>query len=170
MLKEFLKKWMPTAHSLKTNKYLKVFGPLLHLDYLWHFNRHTVSRACSVGLFCAFLPMPFQMVFAAAGAIAFRTNIAIAIPLVWITNPLTIPPIFYFAYKVGLWIMQKPAGVFSIQLSWQWLSEQAGQIWQPLLIGSLACGISTAILGYWLVRLTWYYWLVWKWHERKNKT
>jgi len=55
----------------------------------------------AVGLFCAFVPLPIQMLLAAAAAIIFRVNLPISVGLVWITNPVTIPPMFYFCYKVG---------------------------------------------------------------------
>jgi uncharacterized protein (DUF2062 family) len=37
-----------------------------------------------VGLFCAFIPVPFQMLLAAPSAIIFSANLPVSIALVWI--------------------------------------------------------------------------------------
>ena len=49
----------------------------------------------------AFLPVPFQMVLAALGALWRRVNLPLAVALICITNPLTMAPAFYLCYKVG---------------------------------------------------------------------
>jgi len=50
---------------------------------LWHPCRSTIARGLSIGLFCAMLPIPFQMILAAIGSIRTKANIPIAIePLI----------------------------------------------------------------------------------------
>jgi len=56
-----------------------------------------------------YLPPLGRLLIAAAGAIAFRVNLPISVALVWISNPVTIPPMYYFAYLVGSWILGVPA-------------------------------------------------------------
>lgn len=103
MPRKFLKKFMPNPHEIKNNKFLSLFGKVLHEPNLWHMNRRSMAGAFFVGLFFAWWPVPFQMVLAAGGAILLRVNLPMSIALVWITNPLTMPPMFYFAYVVGTW-------------------------------------------------------------------
>ena len=95
MPKKIIKRMMPDHQTIKENKYLKIFGNLLHNANLWHLNRHSVAKAFAVGLFFAFIPVPFQMVLAAGLAIIVHANLPLSIALVWITNPLTMPFIFY---------------------------------------------------------------------------
>ena len=96
---------MPDHQTIKEHKHLKIFGKLLHDGNLWHLNRRSVSGAFAVGLFCAFVPIPSQMILAAAIAIIIRVNLPISVALVWISNPITMPPIFYAAYKFGAYVM-----------------------------------------------------------------
>ena len=91
---------MPDHEKIRQHPQLnKLFGTLLHDPNLLHLNRRSISGAFFIGMFWAFMPMPFQMIPAAALAIYFRTNLPISIGLVWFTNPITIPPFFYFCYK-----------------------------------------------------------------------
>ncbi|MGB1541119.1 MAG: DUF2062 domain-containing protein, partial [Cycloclasticus sp.] len=79
-------------------KCLKVFGPLIHNQNVWHLNRRSFAGAISVGLFIAFIPLPAQMLIAAAAAIALHVNLPVAVATVWVSNPITMPPLFYAAY------------------------------------------------------------------------
>ena len=62
MPKKMIKRLMPDHHTIKNNKHLQIFGTLLHNANLWHLNRRSVAKVFAVGLFCAFIPIPFQMV------------------------------------------------------------------------------------------------------------
>ena len=146
-----------------------MFGSLLHDSNLWHINRHSVSRAVGIGLFCCFLPIPFQMILAAALAIAIRANIPISVTLVWISNPLTIAPIFYFCYKVGSYLLQLPPAAIEIELSFHWLSTQLGLILQPLILGSLVCGLTVGLVGFLTSRLMWRIWVCKCWAKRRQE-
>ena len=109
MPRKLIKRYLPDHKKIREHKHLRFLGALLHDPNILHLNRRSVSGAFSLGLFVAFIPVPFQMVLSALGAIFFRVNLPIAVGLVWVTNPLTMPPLFYFAYKVGTWILQVPA-------------------------------------------------------------
>ncbi len=146
---------MPDHHTIRNHKHLQIFGKLLHDGNLWHFNRRTVSGAFAVGIFCAFIPLPSQMIIAAAIAILVRVNLPISVSLVWITNPITMPPMFYAAYKTGTFVLGQEPLTSEYHLSAEWFSEQLHIIWQPFLLGCLICGIFSAILAYMAIRLLW---------------
>ena len=102
MPKKFIRRFLPDHQSIKQNKALKIFGSVLHEPNLWHLNRRSASGAFGIGLFFAFWPVPFQMWLSAGLAIPFRANLPLSVATVLVTNPFTIPPIFYGAYKLSL--------------------------------------------------------------------
>ena len=155
MPRKFLKKFMPDPHEIKNNKFLSLFGKVLHEPNLWHMNRRSMAGAFFVGLFFAWWPVPFQMVLAAGGAILLRVNLPMSIALVWITNPLTMPPMFYFAYLVGTWIIDVPEMAFSVELSMEWLMNELSLIWKPFLTGCLVLAIISSAAGYFGISWLW---------------
>ena len=157
MPKKFIKRFMPDHTVIRNHKTLnRVFGTLLHEPNLLHLNRRSVSGAFFVGLFLAFVPLPIQMLLAAGFAILLRINMPITIGLVWITNPLTMGPIFYFCYKVGTWILSsRPLQNIHFELSWAWLQTELIAIWQPFLLGCFVTGLSAGFLGFTTIRILW---------------
>jgi uncharacterized protein len=155
MPKQLIKRITPDHTTVRNHKYLRLFGRLLLDPNLWHLNRRSVSGGFFVGLFWAFFPMPFQMVAATATAIPARVNLPIAVALVWITNPITIPPIFFATYKLGCWILGQPGVSADFQPTLQWFSDSLGQIWLPLYLGSVICGLLFGLLGFVGIRLLW---------------
>ncbi len=156
MPKNFLKRYMPKEHDIRSHKHMRFFGKLLHDPNIWHLNRRSVSGAFSVGLFIAMVPVPFQMALAAAAAIPLRVNLPISVGLVWITNPLTIPFIFYSAYKVGASILSTSITLpDNVDFSWEWLTSGLGDIWAPLLLGCFIIGLALSLLGNLFIRLLW---------------
>lgn len=155
MPKKIIRRFMPDHRKVREHKHLQVFGALLHDPNLWHLNRRSVSGAFAVGLFVAFVPIPLQMVLAAGVAILSRVNLPIAVALVWITNPITIPPMFYSAYKIGAWLTQTPPRSFAIELSMDWMMTELTVIWQPFLLGCFVSGLFSAVVGYLAIRGLW---------------
>jgi hypothetical protein len=167
MPRRILKRLLPDHQAVRNSKYLRVFGSLLHHPHLWHLNRRAVAGAFSLGLFTAFIPLPSQMALAAAGAIVFRVNLPVAVSLVWLTNPVTIPPLYYFAYKLGAWLLAIPPRETEFEFSLSWFSGELAATWQPFLLGSLVLGTVSATLGYFAVRTLWRLHVVRHWRLRR---
>lgn len=129
-------------------------GFILHHPYLWHFNRRVVARAVASGLFWAFIPVPFQMILSGLTAFYLRANLPIAVALVWISNPLTIPPLTYVSYLIGFKLLNKePAGDFGV-----WDLDVAalfGVYFVPIIIGSLFLACVLSFIGYVGTRVVW---------------
>jgi uncharacterized protein (DUF2062 family) len=167
MPKKLIKKCLPNPDTIMNSKVIGLFGNVLHNPSLWHINRQSCSGAVAVGLFCAFIPLPFQMLIAALLAIIFRVNILIAVPVVWITNPITIPPFFYFCYRLGAYILNIETGDFHFELSIDWLVNGLIHIWEPFLLGCFIVSSVTALIGYAVVQVYWRY-HIWQ-HLKKRK-
>nr|WP_194334961.1 DUF2062 domain-containing protein [Mariprofundus sp. KV] len=157
---------MPDHKTIREHKHLRCFGTLLHNPALWHMNRHSVAKAFAVGLFFAWVPVPFQMVLGAGGAILFHANLPLSIVLVWLTNPLTMPPMFYGAYKLGAWLLGEELQHFDMELSFAWLQHEMSLIWAPFLFGCLVLGVVSALLGYFGIQVAWRRMVVKRWRKR----
>ncbi len=169
MPKQFLRRFLPDHHFIQNHQHLRFLGTLLHDPNLLHLNRRSVAGGFSVGLFVAFVPIPFQMVLAAFIAILIRVNLPLSVILVWLTNPLTMPPLFFFAYKVGAWILNRPPRKIQFEPTLHWLTEKLGAIWEPFLLGCFLLALGSALLGNILVRLTWRFVVVRNWKARQKK-
>lgn len=160
MLKHWLKRHLPSCDSVRNQRALRWLGTHLTEPDLWYFNRRSVSGGAAVGLFMAFLPMPLQMVPAAIASLFLRVNLPTAILGVWITNPLTVAPIYYACYLLGSWVLGTPASA-EFDPSWEWLGNELGRVGWPLLIGCLVVSTVSAVIGY--AGTQW----LWRWQVRR---
>ena len=168
MPRKFFQRLLPPKERLQSSRHLQVLGELLHDNNLWHLNRHSASLAVFIGLFCAFLPIPMQMLLAAALAILFHANLPISVVLVWISNPFTMPPLYYGTYKLGAALMGLPAKKIRLPVDLHSFVTELGMIWQPLLLGSLICGIVFGALGYATVQIVWRVAITRQWQRRNQ--
>ncbi|MFT5224674.1 MAG: hypothetical protein ACI8XX_000419 [Polaribacter sp.] len=169
MPKYLFKKYLPHPEIIIKNRWLKLLGPRLQEPDLWYINRKSCSGGIAVGIFCAFIPLPIQMLLAAIGAVLFRSNILVAVPMVWISNPLTIPPMFYFCYLVGAKILGSNVGGFAFELSFNWLLTGLLDIWQPFLLGCLVVGVTASALSFLVTRVIWRYHILGNIKKRKQR-
>lgn len=162
-------RYLPSPAELRKNPALRPVSGYLQDPAIWHLHRRSVSGAAFIGMFCAFLPVPFQMLIAAALAIVSRRNLPISVALVWISNPVTIPPMFYFAYKLGAWLLDMQIETESIDLSLSWLADNLSTIGIPLIFGSLVCGWVCGITAFVIVRVSWRLNVLQRLRDRREK-
>lgn len=167
-MKSWFKNRIPTREQLQQNKSLRFLGEHLYQSNLWHFNRHSAPRALAIGLFWAMIPMPMQMLAAALVAAPLRAYLPLSIGSVWLTNPVTMPPIFYGNYLLGAWLLNTPAVSMPDEWSLEWLADMSLTHWQPLYFGSLVAAIGCAIIGYFGMNLYYRRSVLHKWNNRKG--
>ncbi len=166
MPKKFIRRFLPDHEKVKKQRALRIFGSILHEPNLWHLNRRSASGGFAIGLFFAFWPVPFQMWLSAGMAIPFRANLPLSVATVWITNPFTMPPIFYGAYKVGSTVLGTTPVPFNFKFSWEWVVNSVSTIGPAFLVGCGICSVVFAALGYVTLNGIWRFQVRRAWERR----
>jgi uncharacterized protein (DUF2062 family) len=135
--------------------YLRPFRFVLTHPVYFSANRKSVAGGLWLGLFIAFMPMPGHMILAILAALLLRVNIPVAALAVWVTNPLTVVPIFYLAYRLGCAVMDIPVQSFPEEFSWNWMTTEFIDVWKPLWFGSMILATSIASAAYILINVAW---------------
>lgn len=155
MPRRFFKKFAFKRETLARQWYLRPVRGLFRDSRLWAINRRNVVPAFAAGLFIAFMPVPGHVLIAVLFAFSVRISIAVTAATTFVCNPLTIGPMYYLAYRLGLMLLGMEPETFYIELSIEWLSSELSRIWRPLLLGTTLLGMLAALLGYLLLSLTW---------------
>jgi uncharacterized protein len=172
MPRRLFKKLSRQRHHLRTRWFMKPFQSILGDAAYWSLNRRNVTRAVALGLFIAFLP-PFipHTLMAILLAIVLRLNIPVTLAAIFITNPVTMVPLYYAAYWLGCHVL----GISTITKakllaagSHGWLATLKGPILEPFVLGCLLLGVCVALVGYIVLGLTWHLSLVYNFYKRKR--
>lgn len=182
MPKHIIRRYLPDPEKIIQHKGLRFLGHRLADPNLWHLNRRSASGAMFWGLWCAMLPMPMQMLPAAAAAIFFRVNLPLCIVLVWVSNPLTLLPLIYVALFIGSRLLGVPMpsstelhgmvsylgerieGLFNDDVVYTQVN--LSQHVEPFMLGALVTGFLGGCIGYVLMRLYWRWHVVHAWQKR----
>jgi|TARA_B100000929_G_scaffold277336_1_gene252688 uncharacterized protein (DUF2062 family) len=169
--RNLFKRYIPHKKSVESNSILKIFAEYLHDPNIWHIHRRSSAGGAAIGVFCAFIPLPIQTLSAAALAIFFRMNLPVSILFSFFTNPITIPFIFFYSYKLGSILL----GLEESQINniipdntsvIEWFNTIFINIWEPLLIGCFILGLISSATIYFLIRLMWRFGAIIKWGKR----
>jgi uncharacterized protein (DUF2062 family) len=155
MPRRFFRKFAVKRDWISDQWYLAPFSHLLQDQDLWGIRRRTVVPAFAIGLFIAFIPLPGHILMAVLTSIVFRVNVPVAAIATFVSNPLTFGPMFFLAYRVGFHLLDLEPQPFEFEMSFAWVSQSLGNIWQPLLLGCLLLGTTLSILGYVGLDLLW---------------
>lgn len=116
-------------------------------------NRKMISKGVFIGLFIAFIPMPMQMLAVVALIPFTRFNVPIALAMCWLSNPLTMPPMYYMEYLTGSFILGMETT--PVEMTLEWFSENIGNIFIPLYVGTAFYSVIGSSLAYYLVNHLW---------------
>ena len=154
-MKKFFKDNLPKPEDLKKYKALGILGNSIFEKELWSINKHTLSRAIAIGLFWGWMPMFFQMIPAAFCAVYFRANLPLSVAGVWVSNPITMPPMMYLGYEFGNVVLGIDPLFYKFEASLDWIISVFSLIWEPLLVGTMIIGISSAVIGFFGIHIFW---------------
>ena len=169
MPRKFFKKLLPDPAKIKNNRLLAMLGSAIHHGEYWHLTKHSVAGAFFIGVFCAFLPIPLQSLLAGFLAIIFKRNLPLSVALVFITNPFTMPPIYYFNYWLGSLLLNEHSIYQTLNIDdlWVWLAVNFNHIGIPLIVGSLVAGLIFGFLSYLTIHLLWLWSVKSRWKKRR---
>jgi uncharacterized protein (DUF2062 family) len=107
------------------------------------------------------------MPLAAVLALRYRFNLPVVIAAVFVTNPLTMPAIYLFAYELGALLLNTPPPATPFEFTVAWLSQRVGEIWQPLALGCLILGVLASAAGFFGTQLLWRWHVLQRWEKRR---
>ena len=164
---------MPARDQARGYRGLRWLGPLLDREWLWHLNRRAVATGVALGVFFGLIIPVGQMPLAAAAAVLLRANLPLAALGTLVSNPVTIGPIYWFAYRTGAAILPATEPVQNVvefagtdtsrsHLPFELLDTVAN--WgAPLMLGLALFAVGGALLSYLLIRL------VWRWSVERRR-
>ena len=161
--RRLIKRIIPSPGKIRELNLHVYFGNRIHDRLLWVINRQSISRATAIGIFCAYMPMPLEMLLAALLAILFRANLPISILLVWISNPLTWVVIYTPPYLLGLAILGE-TGISLQGITIEMMMDQLAALW----IGCLIFGTALGAAGYVLANVIWRMMVANQWTRRRE--
>ncbi len=142
---------------------------------------HAIALGAAVAVLVAFLPLiGLQTVISVGLAALLRANKAVCIPIVWITNPFTMVPIYGFCLALGRWVTASPhdpgnAALFStlqpqhnvpvLEVSfWKGLVYRLSGLGLELWMGCVIVGFVLGVASYFAAR-----WGVVSYRERRRR-
>lgn len=174
--KSWLTRHIPTRDTIHHYRLLRPLAPHLSQPALWRMTRRSVPRGVAIGLFVGVIIPFMHTLIAAVLAIPLRANVAVAAALTLVVNPLTIPPLYYAAYRIGSWELHhegplvNPAAAerFSSELSRLlfWIHQASG----PIALGVLSIAVAAALVGYFGATVVWRAWLGSKFRRRHDRS
>jgi uncharacterized protein (DUF2062 family) len=107
----------------------------------------------AVGVFVAVTPtIPFHTIIALILAYTLNVSKPAAVIGGWFSNPITIPPLYYGSYKLGMLLLGRSDSLDLSLHSVQVLFKQGTDVMAAMIIGGAVLGIAPAIASYFVTR------------------
>lgn len=174
-LLERLRARIPSRAQISRNRWLAWLGPWLDQPKLWHWSRRGVAMGVAVGVFFGLLVPLAQIPLSVGAAIVLRVNVPAAVASTLVSNPLTFAPIYYGAYRLGIWITGEKAVPKDLEVIGTDEIENTLSLWQriaalgkPLVVGLCITAVLMGLLSYALISLVWRWRTVTKRRSRRR--
>ena len=165
MPKKFLRRVLPNQDSIQKYSVSRRFAGRLDIPDIWQVQCEKIAAGLAVGVFCGMVPGPLQMISAVALTLLLRVNLPMALIGTFLTNPLTIVPIYMLAYAIGqsmlgstdwrelpaLPVADWTAPTQAIENWVVWVSD----LGTPWLLGMLVLASALAALSYCAMQVIW---------------
>lgn len=181
MLRKYLRRVLPSHQTIRENRYIARFGHRLQHHNLWHLHRRAVAGGVAAGMFAGLVPgsNPVQFTAGVLIAIAFRVNLPLSVLITLYSNPLTIVPLYFVAFKLGQLVLFEGNGdlpsfpsdfagtelLRHIPQAFDWLLS----VGKPLLLGLPLLALTLAAVGYFLTDWAWRLGVIWQWRQRARR-
>ncbi len=181
MPRKLFRRFLPSHDRVRSNRHIARFGPWLGHHNLWHLHRRSVAGGVAVGLFAGLVPgsNPVQFTVAALLAIVARVNLPIAVLMTLYSNPFTIVPLYYIAFRLGQFVLLRegdglPSLAFGLEgkgfSEWipaalKWLAT----VGKPLIVGLPLLALLLAVVGYIAVDWAWRLSVRCAWQRRRRR-
>ena len=112
------------------------------------FDNHllAIARGVSIGLFFGLTPtVGFQTLMVLPCCLLFRANFPLAFAATWISNPITMGPLYYAWNRVGHWFLGPRAQTDVSDSMLSYILDESVQV----ILGSLFFAIPACIISYW---------------------
>lgn len=187
-----LRQHIPSREQLQSNRWLVWLSPWLQRPQLWHWSRRGVALGVSIGLFFGLLIPVAQIPLSVAASVVLRANVPAAAVSTLVSNPLTYGPIYYGAYRLGLWATGETGSRRAHALATAPLDPlpstaptsnantqavtPAPTAWQriralgkPLLVGMALSAMASGLLAYGLITVGWRLQVLYKRRKRRPR-
>ena len=173
-VRAWVKRHIPSRDTIDSYRILRPFAKQLRHPELWHLNAKSVPRGVALGLGVGVIIPIMHIVLAMLLAIPVRANVMVAGAFTLVVNPLTIPPMYYAAYRIGSWELRHDVvvdpgtaqeGASELGRMLFWLHHASG----PIALGILTIASTAAVLGYVVSAFVWRRWITSQYRARRTK-
>lgn len=156
--------WDRTGGALWRLAYGRLIQPVLRVND----SPHSLALGLTMGVFVAFTPtVGIQITIVVILGTLMRANRIAAVAMTWISNPVTMIPMYYGYYVLGLFVLGREGidrGRFDElcrlddgRSSWRFIADLFDELGAPLWVGSLIVAFIVTVPVYpwtkaWFVR------------------
>lgn len=167
-----LRAHIPGRDQIIRSRWLVWLRPWLQHPKLWHWSRRGVAMGVALGVFFGLIIPIAQIPLSVAAAVVMRANVPAAVASTLVSNPVTFGPIYYGAYRLGVWAtgskerpktinLQNPQPTVAHEDISFW--ERITNLGKPLLVGLSITAVLIGLLTYGVISL------IWSWRTRAKR-
>ncbi len=157
---------LPRRSNVHRYPILKWFSKTAYKrSYLWSFRSREIIPALFIGMWIAMLPIvSIQMLVVFVIALFIRANLPVIVALQWISNPLTMGPIYFADYKIGMEIFRLVGIPYEknklLKPDYDWGSFRYSDLFAlldtfpPMMLGGSVIGIFLGVLSVFLYKIS----------------